>query len=535
MKIAMENQSPQGNCSRFVPTKLLLVSVLAICAAIVFCRPVHAVQLAVGSYVGDGVIGHALAGVGFTPTAVIVKGDNGQQAVMRTATMTGDASKHLPGADVLQANRIQSLDVDGFTMGNDPEVNRGGDTYYWVAFGDDGLGDFKVGSYIGNGTDNTSITGIGFPPDYVIVMSSAANKVAHRSSAVPGDSTLLFTADGSSSNMIQALQVDGFEIGTDAKVNTNGVQYHYVAWRARRMAVGSYLGDGTDDRSITGIGAQPVYVIIKDDSGSNPAAHRPASLLGDQTLSFSGGTYSNGIQLLQAEGFQLGSDSDVNQLGKTYFWMAFVPVDLPLPVIDKLSPNIGAPGTSVTISGWSFGDTPGTLTMNDIAVTPTSWSNTSIVFAVPDGATTGPVFVTVGGRVSRGVGFIVTQPFPLVAYFYDALNRLKVVVDLTGQAAVYQYDAVGNLLAIARPSSSQLSIFSFDPKTAPGGTSITISGASFDPNQSGDVVKFNGLGAIVSAASATEIVATVPLGVACGPITVTTSTSTATSDDNFCP
>jgi YD repeat-containing protein len=529
----LKNDS-QINCL-FVSAMKLASACLAIVAAVAVFRPAYAVQTAVGSYVGDGVIGHALTGVGFAPNAVIIKGDNGQQAVMRTATMTGDASKHLPGADALQANRIQSLDVDGFTVGSDPEVNRGGDTYYWVAFGDDGLGDFKVGSYIGNGTDNTSITGVGFPPDYVIVMSSAANKVAHRSSAVPGDSTLLFTADSSSSNMIQALQVDGFEVGTDAKVNTNGVQYHYVAWRARRMAVGSYLGDGADDRAITGIGAQPVYVIIKDDSGANPAAHRPASLLGDQTLSFSGGTYSNGIQLLQAEGFQLGSDSDVNQLGKTYFWMAFVPVDLPLPVIDKLSPNIGAPGTSVTISGWSFGDTPGTLTINDVVVTPTSWNNTSIVFIVPEGATTGAVFVTAGGRTSQGVGFIVNQPSPLVSYFYDPLNRLKAVVDPAGQAAVYQYDAVGNLLSIARSSSSQLAIFGFTPKTGPGGTSVTISGASFDPNQSGDVVEFNGVGAVVSAASATEIVATVPLGITCGPITVTTSAGTATSEDNFCP
>jgi YD repeat-containing protein len=531
----MENQSPQSNCPRFVPTKLLLVSVLAICAAIVFSLPAHAVQVAVGSYVGDGVIGCPVTGVGFTPNAVIVKGDNGQQAVMRTSTMTGDASKHLPGADSLQPNRIQSLDADGFTVGDDPEVNRAGDNYYWVAFGDDGLGDFKVGSYTGNGTDNRSITGIGFPPDYVIVMSSAAHKGAHRSSVMPGGSSLLFTADGLSANTIQAFQIDGFEVGTDAKVNTNGVAYHYVAWRARRMAVGSYVGDATDNRSITGIGSQPVYVIIKDDSGVNAAVHRPASLLGDQTLKFDGGNIDNAIQVLEADGFQLGTDNKVNQLGKTDFWMAFATVDLPIPVIDKLSPNVGQPGTSVTVSGWSFGDTPGTLMMNDVVVTPTSWNNTSIVFIVPEGATTGPVFVTAGGRTSQGVGFIVTPPSPLVSYFYDALNRLKVVVDPAGQPAVYQYDAVGNLLSIARPSSSQLNIFGFAPKTAPGGTSVTISGAGFDSNQSGDVVKFNGLGAIVSAASTTEIVAIVPLGITCGPITVTTSTGTATSEDNFCP
>ena len=36
------------------------------------------------------------------------------------------------------------------------------------------------------------------------------------------------------------------------------------------MTVGSYTGDGTDDRGITGLGFEPEYVIVRSDN-NNPA------------------------------------------------------------------------------------------------------------------------------------------------------------------------------------------------------------------------------------------------------------------------
>jgi len=79
------------------------------------------------------------------------------------------------------------------------------------------------------------------------------------------------------------------------------------------------------------------------------------------------------------------------------------------PNITSLSPTAGAVGTSVTISGTSFGSTQGSSTVkfNTTAATPTSWSATSIVVSVPSGASTGNVVVTVGGAASNGVTFSV--------------------------------------------------------------------------------------------------------------------------------
>ena len=80
------------------------------------------------------------------------------------------------------------------------------------------------------------------------------------------------------------------------------------------------------------------------------------------------------------------------------------------PNISSLSPNSGAMGTSVTISGANFGSSQGTSTVkfNGMAATPKSWSSSSIVAPVPSGATSGNVVVIVSGVSSNGMSFTVT-------------------------------------------------------------------------------------------------------------------------------
>ncbi len=81
----------------------------------------------------------------------------------------------------------------------------------------------------------------------------------------------------------------------------------------------------------------------------------------------------------------------------------------PPPTINGLSPTSGAAGTLVTISGSNFGSAQGngTVTFNGTAVTPTSWSSTSISVPVPTGSATGNLVVTVFGISSNGLNFTV--------------------------------------------------------------------------------------------------------------------------------
>jgi hypothetical protein len=81
------------------------------------------------------------------------------------------------------------------------------------------------------------------------------------------------------------------------------------------------------------------------------------------------------------------------------------------PTISTLSPTSGPIGASVTVAGDSFGSTQGSsaLTFNGVAATPASWSSKSITAAVPPGAGTGPVIVTVNNVPSNSVTFTVTN------------------------------------------------------------------------------------------------------------------------------
>ncbi|MGH8614349.1 MAG: IPT/TIG domain-containing protein [Gammaproteobacteria bacterium] len=79
-----------------------------------------------------------------------------------------------------------------------------------------------------------------------------------------------------------------------------------------------------------------------------------------------------------------------------------------------------------------------------------------------------------------------------VQYLYDEATRLVQVVDATGDAAHYQYDAAGNIVAIHRHAASDLAITEFMPESGPVGTTVTIYGVGFSPTPANNRVLFNG-------------------------------------------
>lgn len=120
-----------------------------------------------------------------------------------------------------------------------------------------------------------------------------------------------------------------------------------------------------------------------------------------------------------------------------------------------------------------------------------------------------------------------------VTYVYDAVGRLKAVVDPAGDTAMYSYDAVGNLIDITSQSSGQVVIIQFLPDHGSEGTTVTISGIGFSPTPGQNSVSFNGSTATVISATATEVVATVPVGVTTGTVMVTSPNGSDTSSQSF--
>jgi hypothetical protein len=281
-----------------------------------------AIKMASGTYAGNGVDGRAIA-VGFQPDFVIVKSESAREGVGRTSTMAGQDTKPLGTANALQANYIQSLTATGFTVGTNSRVNMAGDDYHWIAFKTNSQA-MQVGNYTGNGAFTRSITGVGFQPEMVMVLGDTGQRAVLRATGM--SRTFRFEAGTGSTTGVTAFGADGFTLGNSAEVNSNGVAYHYVAFNdvPNSIDVGTYTGNGTDNRTVA-TGFQPEYALVRaDDTGTQRSGvHRPASLAGTSSLEFgTTGLSTNRLQALQATGFQVGTNGDVNSNGDDYYYLA---------------------------------------------------------------------------------------------------------------------------------------------------------------------------------------------------------------------
>lgn len=120
-----------------------------------------------------------------------------------------------------------------------------------------------------------------------------------------------------------------------------------------------------------------------------------------------------------------------------------------------------------------------------------------------------------------------------IRYIYDELGRLVGVVNASGDAAVYHYDAVGNLLSITRSTATQVNVIEFTPDAGPVGQSVTIYGTGFSATANQNTVTLNSTSASVSSASTTHLVVTVPGGATTGTIAVTSPNGSDTSSTSF--
>ena len=100
---------------------------------------------------------------------------------------------------------------------------------------------------------------------------------------------------------------------------------------------------------------------------------------------------------------------------------------------------------------------------------------------------------------------------------------------------------VTNFLGSTTSSNALLSVYAvpvitaFSPRLGAGGGSVNVSGLNFDPVAGNNVVYFGAERAVVTAASATNLVVTVPVGATFAPITETVNGLTAYAPAPFLP
>ncbi|MBM2803282.1 MAG: putative Bacterial pre-peptidase C-terminal domain protein [Deltaproteobacteria bacterium] len=161
----------------------------------------------------------------------------------------------------------------------------------------------------------------------------------------------------------------------------------------------------------------------------------------------------------------------------------------------EFTPSSGPLGTTVTIYGTAFSQTPSqnAVSFNGTSATVISAAPTQIVAWVPAGATTGAIGVTSpSGSASSAASFTVTS------------------------------------------SSGSPTVTSFTPGVGTVGTPVTVNGTNFDPTPSKNDLRFNGVArASVGSATPTSIATTVPSGVSSGRISVTTALGKGISGTDF--
>jgi hypothetical protein len=235
------------------------------------------------------------------------------------------------------------------------------------------------------------------------------------------------------------------------------------------------------------------------------------------------------------------------------------------PTIASFSPTSGLIGASVTITGTNFTGTT-SVRFNGISAIFNIVDPETITATVPVGATTGPITVTnPAGTATSGTPFVVPQT-PSISSFsptagtvgtsvtilgvnfvevtdvrFNGVNASFTVNSPTQITATVPAGATTGPITVTNPAGTATSsasfvvilpptIASFSPTSGPVGASVTITGTNFTGTTD---VRFNGITAVFTLNSNTQITATVPAGATTGPITVTNPAGTATSGANF--
>jgi RHS repeat-associated protein len=252
-----------------------------------------------------------------------------------------------------------------------------------------------------------------------------------------------------------------------------------------------------------------------------------------------------------------------------------------VPQISGFSPVAGLPGTPVTITGTGLGtQSNNSISFNGVPVnTVTSWTDSQVVVAVPQSASTGPLKAIFNNTVEVDTSSTFEVPNPVITAvnppeappggtitisgrgfggdFMAVINGTPTVVGTTklngvgvssliswsdteitvvlgsaattGGVTITRYNVTSNAWPLTVEGLP--TVTSMSPAVGPTGSTVTISGTGFGSAQSTSTVQFFGAQATISNWTDTEITANVPPGTATGPVSVTVAGLTGPSQN----
>jgi hypothetical protein len=240
------------------------------------------------------------------------------------------------------------------------------------------------------------------------------------------------------------------------------------------------------------------------------------------------------------------------------------------PTITSFAPSSGAVGASVAITGTNLSGATVRFAggvAGGVVASILSNTATQVVVNVPTGAVSGAMTVTTPfGTAVSAMPFTVLAP-PTITSFTPSSGLVGTVVTISGTnfsgISSVQFGGVAatritplssreiqvtapagastGAITVTSPSGTATSatpftvlvppvITSFSPASGVAGTSVTINGTNLSGASS---VLFGGVAGTIVSNTATQIVATVPIGAVTGAISVRTAAGTATSSAIF--
>ena len=245
-----------------------------------------------GTAIGSG--GLAVTGVGFQPDWVWLKNrttaDRSHQVYDVIRGVTKGLKTNSADAENTNSERLAAFGSDGFTVGNNGDVNTSGNAYVswnWKAgtsFTNDasstGIGTidsngsvssdagFGIVKWSGTGSAGTIAHGMGSTPSFLIIKRlSEANWLVQTTALGYGNYLALNTTDASASasTLVTGVSSTLVTLGNNGSVNGSGEDYigYFFSEKKGYSKFGSYTGNGSTDGTFVYTGFKPAFTLIK--------------------------------------------------------------------------------------------------------------------------------------------------------------------------------------------------------------------------------------------------------------------------------
>jgi len=269
-------------------------------------------------YTGNGGY-QTRTGMGFGSQVLIILPSTSSLAsgAYKLARLGGTFAMGFESGGTRSMNGVLAITDDGFSLGPNNNVNQNTVQYLAIGMQDGGAAGFFLDhlTRMGGFVDNWDIPfGDGFTPDIAWHQAVQTGATIIRTPQMVGDLSVSWSGLITTSNLIQALNADGFEVGNNTTVNGSNIQMLEFILRIGSLTNLIHTGTltpGGSSATITGIPFTPTFVMCQKQANSGSGAWRSSLMTNHvgttSTQWVNGGTTTTGITSITADGFTIGS------------------------------------------------------------------------------------------------------------------------------------------------------------------------------------------------------------------------------------